>query len=216
MPTGFRGDYTKEYLQSVSDALETARTIHNKNPFAGLSSHVVTPPAMPRLENRQPTHLPETASSGTFLKGTGSSRNIVAWDGMPYPIAARINRKTEDIRVGLYNKIEQLISLCRAHYQIPQTTMRVVGVLREIQQSLNQFREPSDTMIFSLQGFSNDLGENMVWNLDDAECVRIDCVRDMEYQIEYMQDTERAYRTMEAELTRSLGQKYFVKVERSG
>ncbi|MDR2600001.1 MAG: hypothetical protein LBC73_06960 [Oscillospiraceae bacterium] len=202
MPTGFRGEDTKEYLQTVSDALERARTIHNNNPFVRLSSHVLTPPVMPRVQNRKPTHPPETASSGAFQKGTGSSRNIVAWDGMPYPIALRIEKKTEDIGFGLYNKINQLLALCQAHYQIPQTTMRVIRLLCVIQQSLNQFREPTDTMILSLQGFSNDLGDYMVWNLDDAEDVRIDCVRDMELQVDFMQDSERTYQNMKIELLR--------------
>lgn len=200
MPMGFRGEDATKYLQSVYDALKESWIVHSRNPFANLSSRFVSPPSLPSLENRQPTHAPETAATGSFDTGTGSARNIVVQEDIPNGLVAPLVRAENDARSSIRAMIQRLFMLCSDAYKIPQTTSRMERILREIQQSLTTFAELTDPITDGLSGLNYDLGYDLAWNLGYAEDVRIDCVRDLERQISNMQESERAYRNMQEAL----------------
>jgi len=200
MPTGFRGEDASKYLQPVSEAMSVARAAHILDPFAFLVNRNVPPPGLPALINRETTHPSSTASSGSYNTGTGSSRNIVAIDGFPYDLIAPVNRIDNEVGTRVHVMIQQLLELCGAHYRIPQTTRRLESILRQIQQSMIHFGEPTETMSCSLSSFTDELGEDLVWNIDDAEDVRFDCEKDMDYQIQNMQESDTSYRKMQATL----------------
>ena len=159
MPDGFRGNAAHRYLTDVENALQAAHTAHNQDPFSALGNNPLQPlPFIPNqginITNTYPSH---TAHLGGHSLGVNSSSNIVSDRDRYGVVMQRMLRFDRDME-GHVRSVSNLANkLCQVSYQIPQTTPRVVGILRAVINSLTSFTSPTRTINTQTRAYAQEL-----------------------------------------------------------
>jgi len=128
MPNGFIGTPTANYLEDVANTLSVAGPIHSRDPFQTLSNRAVPPPTLPERINTQPPHPPETARSGRYFTGAGSSENIVVEEIDYHSILQLIDQIDDDIGYQLYQIAIAIDTMCETSYILPRTVPKCLVI----------------------------------------------------------------------------------------
>jgi len=157
MPNGFRGTPTANYLNDVDGTLSTSKNLHNQNPLAGLSGHVVPLPTLPNRNNQNTPHPPETARSGGNSTGTNTSNNVVVDQSQYDALMRQIDRVDDRAGEQLYNISLEIEQMCRTSYIVPKTVPRVLLITSAIKNSMGNFRTLTADTATRIRNFARDI-----------------------------------------------------------
>jgi len=154
---------------------------------------------MPVISDVTPTHPPETARSGGYSTGYGTSSNIVAETGKYADILQSLTTVDDAMAEQLYQIAVATEAMCRTSYRLPQTVPQVMELTEAVKRNMPEFRTVTAHAASQIRAFADestsigDGGAFLVWNSADAEQVRFECEKDLQRQAGYMQDTVRSH-----------------------
>jgi len=158
MPDGFRGDAAANYLEAVSSALFAAATIHSRNPFQTLPNDPIQPhPQLPVTENVCIPHPPETARSGGYTVGLGSSGNIVVDIGEYTSILSRIKQADDGMGSMIYEMAERIKQMSESSFVLPQASSRVTAILSRVRDLLDTYASLADEATHKPRMFADQI-----------------------------------------------------------
>ena len=138
MPYGFMGNAAQKYLSNVSDALSSAHSVHNVNPYKTKGS--TSPPSPPARNNYNAKHSPDSAMSGGYPVRVGNQSNVVVSEDTYTEILGRIRTTDSAIAEELYNIAAQIESMCETSYIVPATLPKYLAIVNNVKSSLGEFQ----------------------------------------------------------------------------
>ena len=157
MPDGFRGRPTRRYLTDVENTINNASAAHIRNPFEGMVFSSVSPPPLPHRTNQRVPESSAFADSGSFVTSVSTIANIVVSDSIYDELMQKINLVDESVCEMLYNTSYEVEEMCQSVYIVPRTLPRFLRILRDIKQSLGEFRLLTGAVEASARSFVTDI-----------------------------------------------------------
>jgi len=158
MPSGFIGNAVEKYLEAVDFALETAIVVHNKDPFEHLVNNQIQPhPIIHHRDNEQTPHPLETAKTGDFSTGLGTSGNIVVDEESYIDIQNSIKETDRIVSGKFYAVLNQIKDLSNRSFQLPHTLPRIMSILNEVDNSYSRYISPTDDIVNLTRTYSSQI-----------------------------------------------------------
>lgn len=157
MPYGFIGKASEKYLTAVGDALSSAATVHDQNPYMDCTNSAAAPPTLPSRENYSAKHNPDTAMSGGYITGVGNQTNVVVGKQEYDEILQKIRAVDASIAEELYNIALQIESLCQTVYIVPATLPKYLAIVDKVKASLGEFQSLTEDARLNAHQFIDEI-----------------------------------------------------------
>jgi len=147
MPNGFVGNASHRYLSQISEAMESANTVHNSPPAVAFSAGSF----------HQVPHSPGSARSGGYVTGVGDQSNIVVKHSDYNEILGRIQSVDSKIAEECYNICVQIEEMCDTIYVVPIMKPKYVEYTNRIKACLAEFQSLTDDARMRTHQFVSDI-----------------------------------------------------------